>query len=114
MTTTPTLFDTTMVPLCDPLRQEDICFNRHGGAETSMLADRRVRKSKDRALVYGYVKAAGSYGHTLDELSILLDRPCNCISGRLTELRKSGEIVTSDFTRFTRTRSRARVYVVAR
>ena len=93
--------------------EPDICRRKHGGAETSIQADKHVQKDRDRQLIYGYIKAAGAYGHTLDEISILLDRPCNCISGRFTELRKRGQIVTSDLTRATRTGSPARVYVAA-
>lgn len=89
----------------------DICARKHGGAETSVEADKAVRKEKDRELIYGYIAAAKSYGHTLDELSILLDRPPNAISGRLTELRVAGRIVISDLTRKTRTGSKARVYI---
>lgn len=100
------------IPICEN-PPEDICFNRHGGAETSNLADKRVKKSRDRALIHGYVKASGSFGMTLDEMSIVLSRPCNCISGRFSELRKSGEIVPSGAHRKTRTGSWASVYVVA-
>ncbi len=91
--------------------EPDICARKHGVAETSILADKTVEKEKDRRLVYGYVKASGTFGLTLDELSILLDRPVNRISGRFTELRKRGEIVATDATRLTRTNTPARVYV---
>ena len=94
-------------------REPDICRTRHRGAETSMQADKRVRKDRDRQLIYGAIQAAGNFGHTLDEISLLLDRPCNCISGRFTKLRRRGQIVTSDRTRPTRTGSPSRVYVVA-
>lgn len=93
------------------IKELDICKNRHQGAETSILADKKVQKSKDRELIYGYIKMAGKFGHTLDELSIMLHRNPNAISGRLTELRMKGRIVTSDQTRLTRTGSKARVYL---
>jgi hypothetical protein len=95
-----------------PIKEQDICRRKHGGAETSIEADKVVQKSQDRSLILGYIKKAGSFGHTLDELSILLDRPPNALSGRLTELRLNGDIVTSDITRPTRTGCKARVYVV--
>jgi hypothetical protein len=94
-------------------REPDICKNRHQGAETSVEADKKVQKSKDRELIYSYIKMAGRFGHTLDELSIMLHRTPNAISGRLTELRVKGRIVTSDQTRLTRTNSKARVYIAA-
>lgn len=91
-------------------RDKDICARKHGNAETSVEADRKVEKTKDRALIYAYIKAAGMFGHTLDELSIMLHRNPNSISGRLTELRMAGKIVISDERRVTRTGCRARVY----
>ena len=110
--TQTTFIQESNIKLCEN-PPEDITFNRHGGAETSNLADKRVKKSMDRATVYGYVKASGAYGLTLDEASILLDRPCNCISGRFSELRKSGEIVQAGTYRKTRTGSWAAVYVAS-
>ena len=109
----PSLYTQPLMPLCSPRPDLDLCFNRHGGAGTSILAHARVNKSRDRALVYGYIKAAGAFGMTLDELSIMLDRPPNCLSGRFSELKRSGEIIASDTKRETRTQSWARVYVVA-
>jgi hypothetical protein len=94
------------------IKEPDICKNRHCGADTSILADRRVQKVQDRELIYGYIKRAGKFGHTCDELSVLLYKTPNAVSGRLTELRINGRIVTSDQTRLTRTGSKARVYVV--
>lgn len=94
-----------------PSIKEDVCYARHGGAETSTLANRRVQKTRDRELIYGYIKSAGKFGHTCDELSIMLHKTPNAVSGRLTELRMKGRIVTSDQTRLTRTYSKARVYV---
>lgn len=107
-----TFFDQPNIKLCEN-PPEDITFNRHGGAETSNLADKRVLKSLDRYTIYGYIKAAGSFGCTLDEMSILLDRPCNCISGRFSELRKSGEIIPTNTHRTTRTGSPAMVYIAS-
>ena len=94
-------------------REPDICRRKHGGAETSVLADKRVAKANDRRLVLGYIQEAGSYGHTLDEISVLLDRDANRLSGRFTELRKRGQILITETKRKTRTGSWARVYVVA-
>lgn len=90
----------------------DICSNRHGGADTSVEANPVVRKERDRELVYGYIKSAKHYGHTLDEISVLLDRPPNAISGRLTELKVLGKIIHSGRKRLTRSGCMARVYTI--
>lgn len=91
-------------------KEPDICRRKHGGADTSIQADKAVQKTRDRELVYGYIRHAGRFGHTLDELCILLDRLPNQISGRVTELRIAGRIVISEERRVTRTNSYARVY----
>lgn len=92
-------------------REPDICRRKHGGAETSVEADKAVKKEADQKLILGYITAAKAFGMTLDELSIQLDRPPNRISGRLTELRMNGQIVISDLVRPTRTGCKSRVYV---
>jgi hypothetical protein len=94
--------------------EPDICRNRHGGVTTSMLADRHVRKIHDRRMVLGFITAAGQWGHTLDEVSVLTDRAPNRLSGRITELLRHGQIAISDRVRQTRTGSLARVYVAVR
>jgi hypothetical protein len=92
-------------------REPDICINRHQRSDTSMLADKRVNKSRDRELVYGYIKGAGSFGMTVDELSIVLDRAPNRISGRVSELKRSNRVIATELTRKTRTGSWAHVLV---
>lgn len=93
--------------------EKDICAGRHGGADTSVQADKRVRKDKDRQLILCYIRAAGSFGMTLDELSIVLEKEQSRISGRVTELRTvyPPSIVDSGKRRKTRSGSMARVYV---
>lgn len=93
--------------------EPDICRNRHGGSDMSILADKRVQKGADREQVFALIKAVWPGGRTLDEVSVILNRPCNCISGRFSELKKAGRIAASETTRKTRTGSMARVYVVA-
>jgi hypothetical protein len=111
--TQPSLFDPETI-IAAQVPDQDICFNRHGGADTSVMADKRVRKTQDRAWILGAIKAAGAYGLTLDEASILLDRPCNCISGRFSELcHKTKEIIKTERTRLTRMGSHAHVYIAA-
>lgn len=92
------------------IKEPDICTSRHRGADTSIQADKKVRKTKDQELVYGYIYHAGRFGHTLDELSIMLHRNPNALSGRLTELRIKGRIYISDERRLTRSGVSARVY----
>lgn len=92
-------------------QEPDICRNRHGGVDTSVEADKTVKKQLDRAAIYWYIKAARHYGHTLDELSVLMDRPPNAISGRLTELKVQGKIVYTGRKRRTRSGCLALVYV---
>lgn len=94
----------------DSIKDVDVCASRHGGAETSVEANKAVKKEKDRELIYWYIQEARHYGHTLDELSVLLDRPPNAISGRLTELQAQGKIVHSGRKRRTRSGCLARVY----
>lgn len=111
--TQPSLFEQSTIITCQPQPDLDPCFNRHGGVDTSVAAHRRINKNKDRATVKGYIRAAGVYGYTVDEVSILLDRAPNRISGRFTELATAREIVRTERTRPTRTGSLAHVYVVA-
>ena len=91
-------------------KEPDVCAGRHGGAETSVAADKKVQKETDRLLIYSYITAAKHYGHTLDELSVLLNRPPNAISGRLTELSYQRKIIYSGRKRRTRSGCLARVY----
>ncbi len=89
---------------------EDICANRHGGAETSVAANKTVDKETDRLKILGLIKQYPIFGYTLDELSMKMGRSPNQLSGRLTELRMRGLIWISH-TRKTRTGRRARVYL---
>lgn len=99
-------------PVQFSIKDGDICRNKHGGIDTSVEANAAVRKARDRELIYGYIKESKHYGHTLDELSVLLNRPPNAISGRITELKAIGKIVASDRRRATRTGCNARVYTI--
>jgi len=99
----------TLFPL-NPV-ELDICRRKHGGAETSVVADKRVQKEADRTLVLGIIRQLGAHGITLDEMAVRLNRDPNRLSGRFTELRKKGLIRANGETRPTRTQSPARVYV---
>ena len=91
--------------------EPDICANRHGGVDTSVQADSRVKKEHDRRLILGYVQASREYGITLDEACVVLERNPNEISGRFTELAKDSLIIATNMRRLTRTGSPARVWV---
>lgn len=91
--------------------KRDICANRHRGDRESQQAFERVDTERDRAVVLEIIQEQGANGATLDEISAKLDRPPNCLSGRITELKTSGLIRPSGSRRPTRTGSMAKVYV---
>ena len=91
--------------------ERDICARKHGGVDTSVAADKRVQKERDRNLVLGHIKAARDFGITLDEMCILLHRKPNEISGRFSELRMLEQITPTVRRRPTRTGATARVWV---
>ena len=91
--------------------EKDVCANRHGRVDTSVAADKRVQKERDRHLILGYIKASRDYGITLDEMCIVLERKPNEISGRFSELRNQEQIVATSRRRVTRTGATARVWV---
>lgn len=68
----------------------DICANRHKGAETSVQANKVVRKEIDAEKVYNAIKQAGNA--TLKEVCVVLGKTPNQISGRFTFLVKAGRI----------------------
>ena len=93
--------------------EPDICKNRHGGNPQSVQANWRVQKERDRDAVLNLVAEAGEAGRTLDEVAAIMDVGANRISGRFTELRKAGRLMTTGSTRKTRTGCPAAVYVTA-
>ncbi len=93
--------------------EPDICKNRHRGQPTSIAAHKIGDKANDRRLILNLVRQHGAKGLTLDEASLILNRPCNQISGRFSELKRDGQIMPAPQTRQTRTGSPARVYISA-
>ena len=87
----------------------DICRNRHGGNAESEAANARVDKEGDRARILDYVRSV-LRGVTLDEASQHFRVAPNRISGRFTELKARGLIITTNERRLTRTGSSAMVY----
>jgi hypothetical protein len=87
MTTQPDLFQ---------LPTQDISARRHGGDENSRAAHDRMLKQGRLAAQQGRVleaiRQAGQRGLTCMELAKLWSVGMNQISGRFTELLKSGKI----------------------
>lgn len=73
-------------------QEDDICKNRHRGADTSVLANAQANKDQDRAAILGLVKLAGLDGLTLSQACQLLGKDANRISGRFTELVRDGKV----------------------
>lgn len=70
---------------------DDICENRHGGAETSVEANKKSDKSKDRQRILQLL-IDHKEGLTLFDLCDRMHRLPNQISGRLTELVADNQI----------------------
>lgn len=92
----------------------DVCAARHGGIATSVEANRQVDKLNDRAEVFRIVHRYGSHGVTLDEVSALMGRMPNAISGRFGELAMQGLIYRTTGRRATRSGASAFVWRVAK
>lgn len=99
----------------------DISQNRHGGNACSVAAGKRVTHSANdqRTWVMKQAIRAGQNGVTVDELAMEATRVTghevtpNRISGRVSELKVSGDLIDTGRTRRTRTVAMAGV-VVAR
>lgn len=93
----------------------DICQRRHGGATTSVEAFDSIEQTlpEQRAVILRLIAKAGDSGMTCYEASERLGRPQNAISGRFSELKRSGLITDSGERRPTLSGCSARVYVVA-
>lgn len=90
---------------------DDVCSRKHGGVETSMEANLRVDKMNDRRRVLALIQGAG--GYTLDQVSAILERPPNQISGRFSELAAAGLICRTSERRKTRAGSSAYLWKAA-
>ncbi len=85
--------------------------SKHHSDPESQQAFLTGDKDRDRQRVLELIKSAGSYGMTLDEVSIALRRPPNALSGRITELKARACITWNGRRRNTRTGTPAKVYV---
>ena len=72
----------------------DICASRHGGNEQSREAnpDQSV-KGADRAQVFNLIRY--SNGITSKEIAKAMGRGLNCISGRISELKRKQKIAVN-------------------
>jgi len=70
----------------------DVCRNRHrGNAESEGANPPKDVKRRDREKVYEIVKS--SRGVTSKEIAEQMNRRLNCISGRISELKRSELVV---------------------
>lgn len=70
----------------------DICANRHGGNAQSIAANERVTPKKLSMREEILLVASWKSSFTLANVAVLLDKPKHAISGRISELLKSGHI----------------------
>src|SRR3954466_11359493 len=111
MISSPDLFRTVQGALVPAA--SDICANRHrGNAESVQANPGALSKAERRALVLRTIAKHGSHGATCDEIAVELKTTPNCVSGRLTELRKDFRIMRKG-TRLTRSNSPAAVWIAA-
>lgn len=76
----------------------DPCQNKHGGNAESEASYQRAGKTAKvrREQILDLIERRGTYGATAKEAAICLAVPLNALSGRFTELKTSGAIVTTD------------------
>lgn len=78
--------------------ERDISARKHQGNPLSEEAFERLRPSlpAQRAAVLEYIRSRGELGATSKEVAGYLARALNCISGRLSELKRDGDIVGTE------------------
>jgi len=86
MSAQSSLFDSAPLP--------DICRNRHKNNPESEAANARIQAHKTllQQRVFNWIQVAGANGATSKEISRALDIPLHSVSGRLSELKKAGQI----------------------
>jgi len=92
----------------------DICENRHGGNHESVSAFQSTPEDERRFMrerIYRYALRKGDAGITTDEISMKAGLAPNCISGRISELKRDGLLVETSRHRKTRLGRPARVIV---
>jgi hypothetical protein len=90
---------------------DDITRNYHGGNPQSEQANKRTRKTVDRARVYQFVWSNNLYGATCYETEQATGMRHQTCSARFSDLKKDGIIIGTGRTRLTDTQSPAEVCV---
>lgn len=94
--------------------EQDICENRHGGNPESAeawLSTPSARRASQRFYIWQIAVRNGARGVTTDEIAEILATTPNVVSGRLSELKKSGFLTETNMRRPTRMGRMARVFV---
>lgn len=93
----------------------DICANKHGGNQESTEAHLSTPAEARRVMretILRYAMRRGADGLTIDEVSRVVGLAPNCVSGRVSELKRDGLLVETQLRRKTRLGRSARVLVV--
>jgi len=93
---------------------DDITRNYHGGNPQSVEANKRTRKSQDRARVLQHIWSCGRSGCTCYEAEIALGMRHQTCSARFSDLKNDGVIIGTGQTRPTDTGSPAEVCVLVK
>jgi hypothetical protein len=91
----------------------DICANRHGGADTSEIANRMASKegrARQRNAVLACIASQGDHGATSEEVETKLSMIHQSVAARISELSTMGSIWYGDVRRLTSSGRPARVY----
>ncbi len=72
----------------------DICERKHGGNAESVAAFAQIADTlpEQRRRVYELILSKGEYGATAQECADAFGVGINCVSGRLSELKRDGLI----------------------
>jgi predicted transcriptional regulator len=92
----------------------DICANKHGGNQESAeayLSTPAAERQAMRDRIMRYAMRRGRAGITIDEISSKAGLAPNCVSGRISELKRDGLLVATSERRNTRLGRAARVLV---
>lgn len=97
------------------LFDDDVTANYHGGNPESVEAfdTSRATADRDRGRIVRLAKRRGSDGLTCDEAEVLLALSHQTCSARFSELKRDGVLIATNTRRLTRSRSPARVMVLA-
>ena len=81
------------------MNENDICQNRHKGNVNSIRVNPSPKfKERDRVRVYEVIQHNEKHwpgeGSTSKEIASKMNRRLNCISGRISELKQAGLVVS--------------------